>query len=76
MSNITVEKLKQGETFQVEARKELSDKGLIALNTKEDGSIQRVKICEPIFVDRTFKNLDSGEYFLIIVSKVKGIYEE
>lgn len=76
MSNITVEKLKQGETFQVEQRKELSDKGLIALNTKEDGSIQRVKICEPIFVDRTFKNLDSGEHFLIIVSKVKGIYEE
>lgn len=68
---ITEKLLMSGKTYEADG-KELTNNGLYALNKQNDGSIQKVKICDPIFVQETVENLDTGEHYLILVSKVKG----
>lgn len=73
MEKISVEALKVGKSFIIEGH-ELSDEGFFALNTQHDGAVKRVKICEAIFIENVIKELDSGEYYIILVSKVNGEY--
>lgn len=76
MLNITEKDLQNGKKYKVQSNKELSDKGLYLLSKQEDGSIEKQKICEPIFVPKTIENIDSGEHFMILVSKIKGTYRK
>ncbi|MDR3596448.1 DUF927 domain-containing protein [Clostridium sp.] len=76
MLNITEKDLQNGRKYKVQSNKELSDKGLYLLSKQEDGSIEKQKICEPIFVPKTIENIDSGEHFMILVSKIKGTYRK
>lgn len=73
MEKVSVEALKAGYSFTI-GEHELSDEGVFVLNKQDYGSVKRVKICEAIFIDDVIKNRDSGEYCIILVSKVNGEY--
>lgn len=67
---ITEQLLQQGRTYGADY-KELNYDGVYALNKQDDGTIKRFKICDPLFVQETVENLDTGEHYLIIVNKSK-----
>lgn len=72
---ITAQLLMTGKSYRIDD-KELTNDGLYALNKQDDGTLQKVKICEPIFVEETVENLDNGEFFLSLVSKHKVKYKK
>jgi hypothetical protein len=67
---ITEQLLQQGRTYSADY-KELNYDGVYALNKQDDGTTKKVKICDPLFVQETVENLDTGEHYLILVNKSK-----
>lgn len=51
----------------------LDDNGLY-LPMNKDGKIQNVKICEPIFVEKTIANIDTKEAYIRLLYKYQGTY--
>lgn len=72
---ITAQLLMTGKSYRIDD-KELTNDGLYALNKQDDGTLRKIKICEPIFVEETVENLDNGEFFLSLVSKDKVKYKK
>ena len=60
----------EGRTYRI-GYKELTDDGLYVLNRQKDGTIKKYKVCDPIYVQETVENLDTGEHYLILVNKSK-----
>lgn len=52
----------------------LDNNGLY-LPMNEDDKIQNVKICEPIFVEKTIENIDTDEAYINLAYKYKGRYK-
>lgn len=73
MGKISVEALREGKSF-ISNGHEVCDEGFFALNAQSDGSVKRIKICEAIFIENVIKELDTGEHYIILVSKVNGEY--
>lgn len=70
MLNINEKELKNGKIYGADY-KELNYDGVYALNKQDDGTTKKVKICDPLFVQETVENLDTGEHYLILVNKSK-----
>ena len=71
-TKITIEQLKQGNSFNVE-NFVLNNEGLfLNKKDKDTGKKMVIKICEPLFILQTVQNLDTKDVHLDLCYKFKG----